>query len=236
VPAFVVGEPPQGAGLNRAAPATLGHRRSPGTARPLLDAAQKGDPAAQNELLRRYERLVHRAVWNLRLPVCVGVSRDDLAQEARIGLLAAIRAWRPERGPFPAFADRCVTNHALLALKAACRREHLALSQALPLDAASNRRARAGDHARAGTLLDTLAAPADPRTDPEARLLVREQLQSVLQALPALGECERTAVRLRLDGYSHGQIAQIIGRTPKASAQVAYRARVKLSAALPSAA
>jgi len=34
----------------------------------------------------------------------------------RLGLLAAIRAWRPERGPFPAFADRCVTNQALLAL------------------------------------------------------------------------------------------------------------------------
>src|SRR4029077_14472413 len=91
-----------------------------------------GAPAAVHELLRRYEPLVRRVVWELTPPA--HVSRDDLAQEARIGLLAAIRAWRPDRGPFPAFADRCASNQALLAVKAACRHKHQLLSHALPLD------------------------------------------------------------------------------------------------------
>jgi DNA-directed RNA polymerase specialized sigma subunit len=56
----------------------------------LITAAQAGDPAAERELLRRYEPLVQRVVWKLRLPP--GCEREDLAQEARVGLVAAIRA------------------------------------------------------------------------------------------------------------------------------------------------
>ena len=37
----------------------------------------------------------------------------DIAQEARLGLLRAIRAWQPARGPFPAFAALCARNQAL---------------------------------------------------------------------------------------------------------------------------
>jgi DNA-directed RNA polymerase specialized sigma24 family protein len=89
--------------------------RTSRTPRWLIEAAQRGDPSAERELLRRYEPLVQRVVWKLRLPP--GCEREDLAQEARVGLVAAIRAWQSERGPFPAFADRCVTNQALLALE-----------------------------------------------------------------------------------------------------------------------
>ncbi|MGH2856660.1 MAG: sigma factor, partial [Solirubrobacteraceae bacterium] len=65
----------------------------------LLEAAQHGDLDALEQLVHRYEPLVQRVVWKLRLPP--GCEREDLAQEARVGLLAAIRAWRPEREAFP---------------------------------------------------------------------------------------------------------------------------------------
>ena len=95
-------------------------------------SAQRGDRAAHEDLLRRFEPLVQRVVRKLRPPL--GYDREDLAQEARLGLLAAIRAWRPERGPFPAFADRCVSNQALLAVKAASAHKHQVLSLAVSLD------------------------------------------------------------------------------------------------------
>src|SRR5579884_332654 len=107
--------------------------RASRTPRWLIDAAQRGDPVAERELLRRYEPLVQRVVWTLRLPQ--GCEREDLAQEARVGLVAAIRAWQPERGPFPAFADRCISNQALLALDTGCRHKHQVLSRAASLDA-----------------------------------------------------------------------------------------------------
>jgi RNA polymerase sporulation-specific sigma factor len=203
----------------------------PGAAwRPLIDAAQRGDRAAQQELVCRFEPLVQRIVWKLRMPP--GCDREDLAQEARVGLLAAIRAWRPYRGPFPAFADRCATNQALLALQAACARKHQVLSLAVSLDSPNERPINADGDNRAPALLDTLPAPRDSRADPETSVLVREQLTSVLHALPTLTPSERAGLAMALNGQSYKRLAPTFNGTPKAASQAAYRARRKLAAAL----
>ena len=207
--------------------------RTSRTPRWLVNAAQRGDPAAERELLRRYEPLVQRVVWKLRLPP--GCEREDLAQEARVGLVAAIRAWQPQRGPFPAFADRCVTNQALLALETDCRHKHQLLSRAASLDAHIAHDSSANAQTPI-TLLDVLPAPCDARTDPEARLLIREQLSSVLRALPSLTASEHTALAGTLSGHSYQQMAPAPFGTWRAAEHAAYRARRKLAAALPQAA
>lgn len=206
--------------------------RTSRTPRWLIEAARQGNPRAERELLRRYEPLVQRVVWKLRLSP--GCEREDLAQEARVGLVAAIRAWQPERGPFPAFADRCVSNHALLALQAARRHKHQLLTRAVSLD--SPHRARDADAGPATSLLDILPAARDARTDPESRLLVREQLTSVLNAIATLAPRERAAIVGTIDGHSDYRLAPLLGGTPKAASNVACRARRKLAAALPRAA
>ena len=185
--------------------------------------------------MRRYEPLVQRVVWKLRLPR--GCDREDLAQEARVGLLAAIRAWRPERGPFPAFADRCVTNQALLALQAACAHKHQVLSLAISLDVRRTSTPRTQRMtARRPRCSTRSRRRATRRADPEARLLVREQLTSVLHALPALTPSERAGLAMALNGQSHTRLAPTLAGTPKAASQAAYRARRKLAAALAQAA
>jgi RNA polymerase sporulation-specific sigma factor len=196
----------------------------------LLKAAQHGDLAALEELVRCYEPLVQRVVWKLRLPP--RCDREDLAQEARVGLLAAIRAWRPDRGPFPAFADRCVSNQALLALKATSARKHQILSLAASLDSPQQRPATPADDGRAPALLETLAGRRDTRTDPEARLLVHEQLASLRRALPTLTESERAGLAMALNEQSYKRLASTLPGTPHAASQAAYRARRKLAAAL----
>ena len=204
---------------------------APVAQRRLIEAAQRGDHRAEHELVRLYEPLTRRAAWRLRLPPWC--ERDDLVQEARLGLVAAIRAWRPERGPFPAFADRCVSNQALLALKAACRHNDRPLNHAVSLDSAAERFATHDDEPWPLTLLGTLSPAADARTDPEACVLAREQLASVLRAMSTLTARERTALTGAINGRSYERLAPSVGGTPKAASALAYRARRKLAAALP---
>jgi RNA polymerase sporulation-specific sigma factor len=199
----------------------------------LVDAAQHGDTAAQEELVRRYEPLVQRVVWKLRPPA--GCDREDLAQEARIGLLSAIRAWRPERGPFPPFADRFVSNQALLALKTAAARKHQVLSLAASLDAPIDRSGHSGER-QSPPLLDTLAARRDARTDPEFRLLVNEQLTTAVRALPHLTASERAGLAMALNGQSPTHLAAALPGSPHAASQATHRARRKLIAAMKQAA
>jgi RNA polymerase sigma factor (sigma-70 family) len=199
----------------------------------LLRAAQRGDRAAQHELLTRYEPLVRSVVRRLRLPA--GCEREDLAQEARIGLWAAIRAWRPDRGSFPPFASRCVHNQALMALEAACANKHRVLTYAISLDSEHGGDPMAGDE-RAPSRIHRFHHPSDGRTDPEACLLVHEQLTCLRRALPTLSPRQRLALAGALNGLTHEQLAPVLGGTRKAASHVVLRTRRRLEAALPRAA
>ena len=86
--------------------------------------------------------------------------------------------------------------------------------------------------ARPRPLLDTLAARRDARTDPELRLLVNEQLTSVLRALPDLTESERAGLAMALNGESPTHLAATLPGSPHAASQAAHRARRKLATAL----
>ena len=198
--------------------------------RRLVEAAQKGDLEAESELLRRFDPLVHRVVRRLRLPA--GCEPDDLLQEARIGLLAAIRAWQHDRGPFPAFADRCVHNHALMAVKALYAQKHQVLNLAVSLDSQPIGEGE-GDGVRTSSLPSGWQLPsADRATDPETRVLLIEQLSTVLGALVDLTPNERTCLAIALNQDHYEGAAQAFDQTPKTVAQSAYRARQKLAAAL----
>jgi RNA polymerase sporulation-specific sigma factor len=204
-----------------------GHRASLHQ-RALLDAAQRNDWRARDELLRRYEPLIRTVVASFRLPY--GCERDELAQEARLGLLGAIRAWRPARGPFGALAAHCARAQAINALDSAGARKHQLLSRALSLDTPRGRATPGspGDDTFTVSLYDQLAS-ASRFDQPVAMLLAREQLDRVLAAMPTLTSKERAALTGALNGKSHRQLADEQGTTTKAVALALRRARRKLA-------
>jgi RNA polymerase sigma factor (sigma-70 family) len=194
----------------------------------LLDAAQHDDWHAQEELLRRYERLIRATVRKLRLPC--RCDYGDIAQEARIGLLAAIRGWQPNRGPFRAFAATCVRGQALKALDRAGARKHQLLSRALSLEATARVQTPPDTgEARWASPFHQLVDATSRRADPVATLLAREQLDGMLTVLPALTVKERAALTGELNGKSQQQLAEEQGSTRKAVKAALRRARDKLS-------
>ena len=194
---------------------TTAHRRGRAASlseRALVSAAQQGDRCAEEELLRRYEPLIRRTVAGLRLPCCC--DRADVTQEAWLGLIAAIRAWQPSRGPFPAFAARCVSGKAINALDRVGARKHQLISHALALDSA----------------FLPIAPGESGHADPVRTLLIREQLDALLDALPTLSAKERYLIAGALNDKSHQQLADELGSKRRAVETALRRARRKLAA------
>jgi RNA polymerase sigma factor (sigma-70 family) len=201
-------------------------RVAPLTERGLWAAAQRGDDAAREELLRRYEPLIQATLRRMHLPR--RVEREDLAQEARIAVLGAILAWRPDRGALASFAARCVRNRVIDALDAAGRQKHQTLNGACSLEARTSDVRRPRDQGVfAIPCCDELPGPGP---GPEATVLLREQLAAVRAALPTLTPKERQALLGMLNGRSHQELADELGGTAKAYKTALRRARDKLAA------
>lgn len=74
----------------------------------LVAASQKGDQAAFGEIVRRYQRAVHRLAWSLTRNAS---DADDLAQETFVRAWGAIGRFERDQPLYPWLA-RIVTNQA----------------------------------------------------------------------------------------------------------------------------
>jgi len=215
------------------------------TERALLLAAKNDYPHALDELLGRYEPLIGAIVASLCLPC--GCERADLAQEARLGLACAIRAWQPARGPFPAFAALCARNRALRALDAAGARKHQLLSRARSLDDHQPRaKARlslvkipvpASDALEPGESLfhvplgEQLASTSS-EADPVRTVIARAKLDAVLAALPTLTPLERLVLAATVNDKSQRRLAAELGCSRRTVRSALRSAREKLATQL----
>jgi len=208
--------------------------------RALLLAAKNDHNPALEELMRCYEPLIGAIVASLRLPC--GCEHADVAQEARLGLLQAIRAWQPARGPFRAFAALCARNQALKALDAAGARKHQLLSRARSLDEHEPRRQSTAEAAREhrarsrrtrtrrqfnaplGEQLSSTSTDADP-----LRIVIaREQLDALIAVRQTMTTCERQVLTGTLNDKSQRQLAAELGWSRKTVMLAQRSAREKL--------
>src|SRR5262245_24126398 len=176
----------------------------------LLLAAQRHDRRATEQLLERYQPLLCAAARRYQLPR--GLERDDLMQEARIGLLRAITNWRLERGPFAPFARRCVHNHLIHALDTAGARKHQILSRAVPLPELTG----GGAPSRTTTTDEASARPGARRhvpaltgqPPPDVTVFARERIARLAAAMELLSEWERDALRASMNGIDRRRTAR----------------------------
>src|SRR4051794_11601097 len=162
----------------------------------LVARVGKGGDVAFAELARRYGWLIARATrW-----APAGLTREDLRQEALIGLFDACRVYDPGRGAFSTIAGACIRYHVIGAHFAATRPKRRILTDALSLDVCS---AEGPENVVLGELL-----PAPEGADPARVVELREELRELAAArrwragVPRLGKG-------RL--YSDEQVAQAVG-------------------------
>ena len=136
---------------------------------------------------------------------------DDLYQEGLIGLMYAIRSFSDDRGTrFRTYADVCVENKILSAIKSAHRQKNIPLNSYVPLS-------------------DVDFSVADDKLTPEQLLIANENYVRLSEFIDNnLSLIEKEVIRLYLGGYSYEYMAQKLGSTTKSVDNALQRVRRKL--------
>ncbi len=139
------------------------------------------------------------------------VSGDDLVQEGMLGFLDALKTYDASKGsPFKAYAEVCINNRIVSAVRTSFNNKNAALSGALPYEPEKLDGA------------DSSADPANIVSEKEDS----EHLENMLSK--GLSDFEKQVVDLRLMDMSYSEIAEKLGCTEKAIDNALQRIRKKM--------
>jgi len=177
--------------------------------------AVHGDSDAEEKLINRYSRLVRICA---RPHFLVGGDSEDLIQEAMFGLLAAVRGFDPEQSvSFKTYAETCIHNRIISAIRAASRNKHEPLNNGLSFDEVLSDESA------------NLGIQAFQRV-PEEQVLARESAQEFISAYRRrLSPFELQILELYLGGFSYSEIAVKLSRDSKSVDNAVQRIRRKLA-------
>ena len=187
----------------------------------LQELAAVGDRQAEERLVVKYMRLVRRCSRPFFL---VGGAPEDLIQEGMLGLLSAIRQYDPKQNAaFKTYAELCIKNRLLSAVKTDSRLKHNPLNDGLPLDSLLSEESQ----------IPLLAYTELFRRTPEEQVLARENKRNkeefFLSFLEKLSKFEKCVLQNYLNGLSYKEIAQINSKDEKAVDNAIQRIRRKLA-------
>ena len=180
----------------------------------LQTLAAEGNAEAEETLISRFSHLVRRAARPLFL---IGGDSEDLTQEGMLGLLSAVRSFRPDLSTsFQTYAETCIRYRLLTAVKSAARYKHTPLNDALSLESSQFEESQA-------------RAAALPR-DMEERLLEQEGADEMWGRLgKLLSGFEHRVLELFLAGLSYQEMAAYLEKPEKSIDNAVQRIRKKLA-------
>ena len=177
----------------------------------LWSASQKGDEAALRALLARHSLAAERLCGGFQ---AAGMEREDLLQEAYIGLLKAVRSYQLQKDvPFDRFALLCMKRQLISAVRRQNAKKHQPLNESVPLEDS----------------VEWTLPTAEPPYGPEAALIRQEEAQHQRQQLThLLSPLEKQTLQLYLSGFSYEEMAKKLSCSEKKVDNALQRIRRKL--------
>lgn len=160
-----------------------------------------GDLQALEYLILKYKPLVKSKVYNYYI---VGADKDDIIQEGMIGLYKAIKSFDGKKSSsFKNFAEMCVTNQIITAIKTATRQKHIPLNESISLN-----KPMYDDFSKC-FIIDTIESetsqdPMDLFISKEDLNLMEKKIQGLLSSL------ERNVLNNYLEGKTYQEIGNIL--------------------------
>ena len=185
--------------------------------------AKHGDKDAERLLIVRFMPLVR---LKTRPYFLIGADNADLVQEGAIGLFGAIRDFDNQRGvSFRSYAEVCIQNNIIAAVKRSTRKKHIPLNSYISLDKPFSE-----EDEDSATLADRLGADSK---SPEELFINREEEQLLIKRISEkLTDFEKEVLSLFLDGKTYNQIGEMTGRGAKAADNALQRVKKKAAAIL----
>lgn len=183
----------------------------------LIEQLRAGDKRIMDYILDKYKPLV---LGKANAMFLIGGDTDDLIQEGMIGLFKAIRDYKPDKeASFFHFAELCITRQLYSAVEASNRKKHV------PLNTYVSFYSKTGEEGK--SLAETL--PTDVMDNPEQLIIAQENLEQFWEDLKRrLSAMEREVLDEYLSGLNYRQIAEKLGKSPKAIDNALSRIKAKI--------
>ena len=183
----------------------------------LIRKLREGDSKIMDFILDKYKPLVRKKSNAMYL---IGGDTDDLIQEGMIGLFKAIRDYdESKEASFYHFAELCINRQIYSAIEASNRKKHAPLNSYISFYSDSN---------EDGVAVEDLLG-ADFLSNPEEVVIAQESQEILLQKLRAkLSKFEQNVLDDYLSGMNYQQIAEKMGKSPKAIDNALQRIKGKM--------
>ena len=189
----------------------------------LVKQAQDGDMLAEEYLIRKYKELVRK---KSKIYFIIGADGDDVVQEGMIGLFKAIHSFGEDGGAsFRTFADMCVNRQIISAIRTASRKKHEPLNESVSLNDPVK------EDEPEITLQEMLRAGSE--MEPEQELLMKALLEEINNNENKVFSPFETEVwQAYLKGRNYREIAEELGKSPKAVDNAIQRTKKKIMASI----
>lgn len=172
----------------------------------IVKFAKRGDIDATEYLLEKYSQVIQNRIKPYFL---IGAEKEDLMQEAMIGLYEAIKDYNASKSSFRSFADLCIRRQVVTAIRAATRQKQIPLNSSISINDPLYE-----DNSNL-TLADILVS--DKNSNPEKKYITEETIKYIKQELrQILTDLEWRVFLDYLEEKSYREIASEIKRREKA--------------------
>ena len=195
----------------------------------LAAEAQAGDALAEETLIRNYSGIVYKKA---RAYFMAGADAEDVVQEGMIGLLKAVRSYDADKNAsFGTYAERCVTNQIISAIRSADRIKHKPLNTSVSLNKPVSAEASSGADQQEITLGDTLST--NPADSPDEMLIIKDVAYYILNnGDNVFSDLEMKVLNEYIKGFTSSQIAERLGKSSKSVDNALQRTKKKVNAYL----
>ena len=179
----------------------------------LISRFKNGESEILDYLMEKYKNMVRKKATTMFL---IGGENDHQIQEGLIGLFKAVRDYQPDRdAAFQTFASICVDSQIYNAIQSSNRQKHQPLNSYISLsEQDGENEAHHGDNSG---------------EKPESIIIDQVNVQGLEQEITAtLSPMENQVLEYYLAGNGYGEIAWIMGKTPKSIDNALQRIRTKI--------